>query len=111
MNYRHAFHAGNFADVVKHITLTRIIDYLRRKDKPFRFFDTRAGRGNYDLTSQEAQKTDEWRLGVKKVLAAADFNNPPPPQPVTDLIGEWKSIVTAAGASTFLTPRRHSSVF
>ncbi|MEP0943455.1 MAG: 23S rRNA (adenine(2030)-N(6))-methyltransferase RlmJ [Rhizobiaceae bacterium] len=100
MNYRHAFHAGNFADVVKHITLTRILNYLQRKDKPFRVFDTHAGRGRYDLTSEEAQKTDEWRLGVKKVLAAAGSNNAPP-QSVANLIGEWKSIVTEAGEDTY----------
>ena len=55
MNYRHAFHAGNFADVVKHVTLTRIVDYLKRKDKPFRVFDTHAGCGIYALTSPEAK--------------------------------------------------------
>lgn len=97
MNYRHAFHAGNFADVVKHITLVRIIDYLRRKDKPFRVFDTHAGRGRYDLSSDEAQKTDEWRLGVKKVLAAADHA----PKDVSHLLTEWKDIVEAAGDTTY----------
>ena len=95
MNYRHAFHAGNFADVVKHITLTRILDYLKRKDKPFRVFDTHAGRGRYDLQSEEAQKTDEWLLGVKKVLAAE------PPSDVAELIAPWRTIVTESGENIY----------
>ena len=54
MNYRHAYHAGNFADVVKHVVLSRIIDYLKRKDAPFRVIDTHAGIGLYDLSSGQA---------------------------------------------------------
>jgi 23S rRNA (adenine2030-N6)-methyltransferase len=53
MNYRHPFHAGNFADVFKHIILTRIIFYLCRKEVPFRIIDTHAGEGCYDLGSEE----------------------------------------------------------
>ena len=55
MNYRHAFHAGNFADVVKHIILARLIEYLKRKAGAFRVIDTHAGIGRYDLTGDEAQ--------------------------------------------------------
>ncbi len=69
MNYRHAYHAGNFADVVKHAVVTRIVEYLKRKDKAFRVIDTHAGRGMYDLSSAEAQKTGEWRGGIGRVLA------------------------------------------
>ena len=61
MNYRHAYHAGNFADVVKHVVLARLVEYLKLKDKAFRVIDTHAGAGLYDLSSQEAQKTGEWR--------------------------------------------------
>ncbi|MGB3831808.1 MAG: 23S rRNA (adenine(2030)-N(6))-methyltransferase RlmJ [Mesorhizobium sp.] len=68
MNYRHAYHAGNFADVVKHVVLARLIDYLKRKDKPFRVIDTHAGTGLYDLSSVEAQKTGEWRDGVGRLM-------------------------------------------
>jgi 23S rRNA (adenine2030-N6)-methyltransferase len=50
MNYRHAFHAGNFADVIKHIVLTRILTYLHQKQSAFRVIDTHAGAGRYDLT-------------------------------------------------------------
>ena len=59
MNYRHAYHAGNFADVVKHVALTRLVEYLKLKDKAFRVVDTHAGAGRYDLSSEEAQKTGE----------------------------------------------------
>ncbi len=70
MNYRHVYHAGNFADVLKHIVLARIIIHLQRKDKAFRVFDTHAGTGRYDLNSEEAQKTDEWRDGIGRLLRA-----------------------------------------
>ncbi|MEZ5872597.1 MAG: 23S rRNA (adenine(2030)-N(6))-methyltransferase RlmJ [Nitratireductor sp.] len=70
MNYRHAFHAGNFADVFKHVVLTRIIEYLKRKEAAFRVIDTHAGRGNYDLSSVEAAKTGEWINGIGKIAAA-----------------------------------------
>ncbi|MDZ5696316.1 23S rRNA (adenine(2030)-N(6))-methyltransferase RlmJ [Chelativorans sp. M5D2P16] len=68
MNYRHAFHAGNFADVVKHTVLVRIIDYLKRKEKAFRIIDTHAGTGLYDLSSEEAQRTGEWRDGIARLV-------------------------------------------
>ena len=61
MNYRHAFHAGSFADVMKHIVLVRVIEHLKRKDKPFRFIDTHAGVGLYDISGDEAQRSGEWR--------------------------------------------------
>lgn len=70
MNYRHAYHAGNFADVVKHAVLARIVDYLKRKDKAFRVIDTHAGIGLYDLSSAQAQKTGEWREGIGRLLKA-----------------------------------------
>src|SRR5262249_9423701 len=63
MNYRHAFHAGNFADVVKHAVLVRILVHLREKPAPFRVIDTHAGAGRYDLAAAEAQRSGEWREG------------------------------------------------
>jgi 23S rRNA (adenine2030-N6)-methyltransferase len=69
MNYRHAFHAGNFADVVKHAVLARIVEYLKQKDKAFRVVDTHAGEGLYDLASSQAARTGEWRDGIGRVLA------------------------------------------
>ena len=71
MNYRHAYHAGNFADVVKHVLLTRLIAYLKRKDKGFRIFDTHAGRGRYDLTTDEATRTGEATNGILRLMTAA----------------------------------------
>ena len=71
MNYRHAYHAGNFADVLKHVVLTRILDYLKRKPGAFRVIDTHAGIGLYDLSSDEAQKTGEWRGGIGRLLDAS----------------------------------------
>ncbi|PSJ61223.1 23S rRNA (adenine(2030)-N(6))-methyltransferase RlmJ [Pseudaminobacter soli (ex Li et al. 2025)] len=70
MNYRHAYHAGNFADVVKHAVLARLVEYLKQKDKAFRVIDTHAGIGLYDLSSEEAQKTGEWLGGIGKLLEA-----------------------------------------
>lgn len=70
MNYRHSYHAGNFADVLKHAVLARIITYLKRKDPAFRVIDTHAGIGLYDLSSVEAQKTGEWRDGIGRVIGA-----------------------------------------
>ena len=71
MNYRHAFHAGNFADVLKHAVLARIIDYLKRKPGAFRVIDTHAGIGLYDLSSDEAQRTGEWRGGIGRLIDVA----------------------------------------
>lgn len=71
MNYRHAFHAGNFADVVKHAVLVRLVEYLKLKDKAFRVIDTHAGRGMYELSSDEAERTGEWKAGIGKVLSHA----------------------------------------
>lgn len=68
MNYRHVFHAGNFADVVKHTILTRILAYLMRKDAPFRVVDTHAGVGLYDLKGAAAEKTGEWVDGIGRLV-------------------------------------------
>jgi 23S rRNA (adenine2030-N6)-methyltransferase len=70
MNYRHEFHAGNFADVVKHATLARIVSYLREKPTPFRVIDTHAGAGLYDLSGPEAARSGEWRDGIGRLLKA-----------------------------------------
>jgi 23S rRNA (adenine2030-N6)-methyltransferase len=70
MNYRHAYHAGNFADVVKHAVLALIVEHLKLKPAPFRIIDTHAGIGVYDLASEAAQKTGEWREGIGRVMAA-----------------------------------------
>ncbi len=70
MNYRHAYHAGNFADCVKHALLLELLRAMQRKPKPFLVLDTHAGIGRYDLTLGPAEKTGEWRGGIARVLAA-----------------------------------------
>jgi 23S rRNA (adenine2030-N6)-methyltransferase len=70
MNYRHAFHAGNFADVFKHIIIARILSHLREKATPFRVIDTHAGEGLYDLSGEEAARTGEWRNGIGRLSGA-----------------------------------------
>jgi 23S rRNA (adenine2030-N6)-methyltransferase len=70
MNYRHAYHAGNFADVVKHAIFCRVLTHLRDKPAAFRVIDTHAGAGRYDLTGPEAGKTKEWQSGIGRLLAA-----------------------------------------
>jgi 23S rRNA (adenine2030-N6)-methyltransferase len=70
MNYRHAYHAGNFADVLKHAVLARMLVHLREKPGPFRVIDTHAGAGRYDLAGLEAGKTGEWRDGIARITRA-----------------------------------------
>ena len=77
MNYRHAFHAGNFADVFKHAVLLALLDALTAKDKPLCYLDTHAGDGLYALDETHAEKTGEWRDGIGRVFAAKE-----PPQPL-----------------------------
>lgn len=76
MNYRHAFHAGNFADVFKHTILIGLLDALKRKPAAFHFYDTHAGRGRYDLRGKPAQRTLEYRDGVRRILDAESLPAP-----------------------------------
>ncbi|MGI9400249.1 MAG: 23S rRNA (adenine(2030)-N(6))-methyltransferase RlmJ [Rhizobiaceae bacterium] len=87
MNYRHAYHAGNFADVFKHIILTRVIEYLKRKDGAFRVYDTHAGTGIYDLASPETARTGEWISGIGRLIEVQPGNE------LADLIGPYLEIV------------------
>ncbi len=68
MNYRHAFHAGNFADVHKHAVLARILVHLRSKPAAFRVIDTHAGAGRYDLSAPEPSRSGEWRDGINRLV-------------------------------------------
>ncbi len=88
MNYRHAFHAGNFADVFKHVILTRILVYLALKETPFRVIDTHAGEGFYDLSDERAAKTAEWRGGIGRLLEAT------PPSDIAALLAPYLAIAT-----------------
>jgi 23S rRNA (adenine2030-N6)-methyltransferase len=89
MNYRHAFHAGSFADVVKHAVLARILVHLAGKPAAFRVIDTHAGAGLYDLAGPEAARSGEWRAGIARVLAA------PIAAPVRALLAPYLDVVTA----------------
>ncbi|MGA9329553.1 MAG: 23S rRNA (adenine(2030)-N(6))-methyltransferase RlmJ [Bradyrhizobium sp.] len=70
MNYRHAFHAGNFADVIKHFVLVRILLHLQEKNPAFRVIDTHAGAGVYDLAGEEAERGGEWLTGIARIMQA-----------------------------------------
>lgn len=74
LSYRHIFHAGNHADVLKHSTLVMLLDHFNKKDKPYTLIDTHAGAGRYDLSDERARKTDEAGNGIRKLLGA---DNPP----------------------------------
>ena len=87
VNYRHAFHAGNFADCVKHALLVWLLRALSRKPAPFRVLDTHAGLGAYSLSAPEAERTGEWRHGIGRLLDIAEG-------PLADYV----SLVREAGA-------------
>jgi 23S rRNA (adenine2030-N6)-methyltransferase len=89
MNYRHAFHAGNFADVLKHAVLARIIAHLKEKPAAFRVIDTHAGAGVYDISGPEAARTVEWRDGIGKLIAAKLA------PPVRELLAPYLDTITA----------------
>ncbi|OSI11591.1 23S rRNA (adenine(2030)-N(6))-methyltransferase RlmJ [Neisseria zoodegmatis] len=67
LSYRHAFHAGNHADVLKHFILYLVLDYFNRKDKPYWYIDTHSGAGLYDLYSNESQKVGEYKQGIERL--------------------------------------------
>jgi 23S rRNA (adenine2030-N6)-methyltransferase len=71
LSYRHSFHAGNFADLIKHITLVYLLDYLNKKDKPYCYLDTHSGAGLYDLASSHAAKTNEFSEGIARFAQAS----------------------------------------
>ncbi len=80
MNYRHAFHAGNFADCMKHALLVALLRALQKKEGGLFVLDTHAGIGRYDLTADPAQRTGEWQQGIARLL-----DDPPPP--LLDYVG------------------------
>ncbi len=92
MNYAHAFHAGGFADVLKHAVLARILVYMTRKEARLRFIDAHAGAGRYDLSSAEATRSPEWREGVARVLMGR------PPPSIAELLSPYLSAVGAHDA-------------
>jgi 23S rRNA (adenine2030-N6)-methyltransferase len=87
LSYRHAFHAGNFADVLKHSVLTLVLEYMVRKEKGFTYIDSHSGAGMYSLKDEYAQKTAEYKGGIAKIIAAlTDDNFPEALTPYVELI-------------------------
>ncbi len=84
LSYRHAFHAGNFADVLKHSVLSLVLDYMTRKEKGFCYIDSHSGAGMYQLTDEYAQKTSEYEDGIAKIIN--DDNAPESLEPYLSLI-------------------------
>lgn len=91
MNYRHAFHAGNHADVLKHAVLARIVDLLKAKEKPFAFLDAHAGIGVYDLESTQALKTGEWQGGIAKMAGAFE-------PAIETILAPYRSVIAGMNA-------------
>ena len=89
MNYRHAYHAGNFADVVKHAVLALVIEHAKKKPAPFRIIDTHAGTGRYDLSAEQAGKTGEWQGGIGRLLAE------PLPEDIAAILAPYLAAVAA----------------
>jgi 23S rRNA (adenine2030-N6)-methyltransferase len=92
MNYRHAFHAGNFADVAKHLAVVAILLHLRRKEQAFAVIDTHAGRGLYDLKSEAALRTGEAEKGIGRLR-----NLYKPGAALLQALRQYLDIVTATG--------------
>src|SRR4051812_8843780 len=97
MNYRHAFHAGNFADVVKHAVLARILVNLLGKPAAFRVIDTHAGAGLYDLTGAEASRSREWESGIHRLLTR------PVVSPVKELLAPYLDVVAGLNRNDRVT--------
>ena len=76
LSYRHAYHAGNFADVMKHVVLTTLLRYMTQKDAPVCYIDTHAGAGSYDLQAEYAKKTSESDMGIGRLFDASDAPEP-----------------------------------
>ena len=91
MNYRHAYHAGNHADVLKHIVLALVLDHMMAKEKPFLFLDLHAGAGVYALDGVAAAKTGEWQSGVGKLWNAKLGHE--------ELIAPWRRAVAAVNSA------------
>lgn len=85
LSYRHAFHAGNHADVLKHYVLRLVLEYTKQKDKPFWYIDTHAGAGMYSLTQGYATQNAEFENGIAKLLAAPHL-----PAPLADFVAQIK---------------------
>lgn len=122
LSYRHAYHAGNHADVLKHLVLASCLEYLDRKETPYRYVDTHAGAGAYDLSSGYGAEREEWRDGTERLRAfVADSRNGEPPSAVLrylDMVDAFRSIEggvsypgSPAIAATFLRTADRATLF
>ncbi len=93
MNYRHAYHAGNFADVLKHIVFVLCLEHLKKKDAPFRVIDTHAGPGTYALESAASAATGEWRDGIGKLFGP---DAAPLPAKVATILAPYLEVIRRA---------------
>jgi 23S rRNA (adenine2030-N6)-methyltransferase len=109
MNYRHAFHAGNFADVLKHVVLMMLVGHLKKKSAPFVYVDTHAGRGRYDLSDAEAQRSGEYKAGIGRLLELPAASLPPEVADYVELVresaGQGHSAITAYPGSPLIVAR------
>ncbi|MCC6920121.1 MAG: 23S rRNA (adenine(2030)-N(6))-methyltransferase RlmJ [Alphaproteobacteria bacterium] len=106
MNYRHAFHAGNHADVLKHVALVAAVDHMLLKSKPFFVLDTHAGAGRYDLSSAEALRSGEFRHGAARILS--DSRLPAVLTPYAEAVRAWNlpgALVTYPGSPLLIAGR------
>ena len=99
MNYRHAFHAGNHADVFKHVVLMMLVAHLKKKPAPFFYLDTHAGAGTYDLSLGESQRSGEYKQGIGRLLEFPEAALPPEALDYVRLVrecaGPGRSAITA----------------
>jgi 23S rRNA (adenine2030-N6)-methyltransferase len=109
MNYRHAYHAGNFADVLKHVVLMMLVGHLKKKPAPFFYLDTHAGGGTYDLSLGESQRSGEYRKGIGRLLEFPEAALAPELQEyvrlVRDCAGPGRSAITAYPGSPTIVAR------
>jgi 23S rRNA (adenine2030-N6)-methyltransferase len=94
LSYQHGYHAGNFADVLKHLILVQALNYLKTKDKPLCYIDTHAGSGDYKLNSSEAQKNQEYLSGIGKLWQREDL---------PDCVGDYVNLIKQINNSEQLT--------
>jgi 23S rRNA (adenine2030-N6)-methyltransferase len=94
--YRHAFHAGNHADVLKHLVLAQVLRHMGQKDKPYTLIDTHAGAGGYSLASPEAQKKGEFEHGILRLWDRTDL-----PAPVADYVALVRAFNPSGGLGRY----------
>ena len=97
MNYRHHFHAGNFADVMKHVLLLQLLTRLNAKDKPYRYIDTHGGAGKYDLSLAPAQKSGEFLTGIHRLVQLGEMEKRQAPEAIQEYLKLVESLRAEEG--------------